>query len=71
MKPTNIEFRLYSHIEVGRCRNIYYIFSQVQWLMFVVVNFSVMFNAFGHIHLVILIWSSDYSSKYQYLLEIL
>ena len=42
---------------------INYIFGQVQWLMFVLVNFSVMFNAFGHIHSVILIRSSDYSSK--------
>ena len=37
-------------------------FGQVQWLMFVGVNFSVMFNAFGHIHSVILNRSSDYSS---------
>ena len=32
-----------------------YIFGHVQKLTFVVVNFSVMFANFGHIHLVILI----------------
>ena len=40
-----------------------YIFGQIQWLMFVVVNFSALFNAFGHIHSVILIRSNDYSSS--------
>ena len=41
--------------------NIYYIFGQVQQVMFVGVNFLVMFKFFGHIHSVILNWSSDYS----------
>ena len=31
-------------------------------LMFIVVNFLVMFTNFGHIHLVILNWSSEHSS---------
>ena len=39
--------------------NIYYIFGQVQKLTLVVVNFSVMFTDFGHIHKVILIGSSE------------
>ena len=50
---------------VGICvssGNIYYIFGKVQWVMFVSVNFSVMFKFFGHIHSVILNWSSDYFS---------
>ena len=43
-------------------KNNYYIFVQVQRLMFVSVNILVMFNVFGHIHSVILNQSSDYSS---------
>ena len=43
---------------------IYHILGHIQWLMFVGVNFLVMFNAFGHIHSVILNRSSEYSSKY-------
>ena len=51
-------FRSYSHVNDRRC-NIYYIFGQVQKLTFVIVNFSVMFTDFGHIHSVILIRSSE------------
>ena len=41
-----------------------YIFGQVRRLMFISVNFLVMFTNFGHIHSVILIWSSEYSSNF-------
>ena len=55
-------FRSYSPVYVRRCRNIYYIFGHVPMLMFVSVNFWVMFTASGHIHSVILYQPSDYSS---------
>ena len=41
----------------------FFIFGQVQRLTFVGVNFSVMFTDFGHIYLVILIRSCEYSSQ--------
>ena len=47
------------------CGNIYYIFGQVQRLMFDCVNFSFMFKIFGHIHLVILNWSCTHSSFFR------
>ena len=37
-----------------------------KWCMFVGVIFSVMYKCFGHIHLVILNWSNDYSSIFFY-----
>ena len=40
---------------------MFYIFGQVRRLMFVVVNFSVMFTDFGHIHSVILHRSSEWT----------
>ena len=51
-----------THIHVRRSGNFYYIFGQVQWVMFIGVNFSVKFKFFRHIHSVILNRSSDYSS---------
>ena len=62
-EPPSCEAPRQPTIYVSRCHNIYYIFGQVQRLMFIGVDFSVMFNAFGHIHLVILNRSSDYSSN--------
>ena len=56
-------FRSYTHVHVRHSGNIYYIFGQVQWVMLVGVNFLVMFKFLGHIHSVILNWSSDYSSS--------
>ena len=56
-------FQSYTKVHVRCSGNIYYIFGQVQWVMFIGVNFSVMFKFFGHIHSVILNRSSDYSSK--------
>ena len=53
------------HVHVRRSGNIYYIFGQVQWVMSIGVNFSVMFKFFGHIHSVILNRSSDYSLNRQ------
>ena len=40
-----------------------YISVILTMLMFVDVNFSIMFTNFGHIHLVILNWSSEHSSN--------
>ena len=56
-------FWSYSHVKVSRCCNIYYIFGHVLMLRFASVNFLVMFIKFDHIHSVILIWSSEYSSQ--------
>ena len=53
----------YSPVYVSHCRNIYYIFGQVQQVMFASVNFLIMFNAFGHNYSVILNRSSDRSVK--------
>ena len=47
---------------VCRCGNIYHIYGQVQRLMFVGVNFLVMFKIFDHIHSVILNRSCEHSS---------
>ena len=58
----NNDFWSYSHVNVCCCGNICYIFGHVNKLMFVVVNFSVMFTDFGHIHSVILIRSSELPS---------
>ena len=56
-------FQSNSPVYVSRCRNINYFFGQAQRLMFVGMNFMVKFIAYGHTHSVILIRSSDYSSK--------
>ena len=47
------DFRSYSPINVCRCGNIDFIFGQVHHVNVRCCQF------FGHIHLVILIWSSD------------
>ena len=52
-------FWSYSHVNVLCCGNIYYIFDHVWRLTFVVVNFSVMFTNFSHVHSVILIRASE------------
>ena len=51
-------------IWVAWSTSIHYIFVQVQWVMFVGVNFLVMFKFFGHIHLFILNRSSVFSSQF-------
>ena len=58
----NINYILdfWSNSPINVCHgNIYYIFGHVRKVTFVIVNFLVMFTDFGHIHLVILIWSSE------------
>ena len=52
--------RSYSLVIVRRCRTFSVMF---QWLMFVGVIFLVMCKFFGHIHLVILNRSNEYSSN--------
>ena len=52
-------FWSYTHIHICRSGNIYYISGQVQWVMFIGVNFSVMFKFSCHIHSVILNQLSD------------
>ena len=44
-----IYFQSYTHVHVHCSGNIYYIFGQVQWVMFIGMNFSVMFKFFGHL----------------------
>ena len=51
-KQKNFRHRSVCHVNVCCCGNIYYIFGHVQKLMFVIVNFSVMFTNFGHILLI-------------------
>ena len=58
----SIYFWSFSHVKVRHYQNIYLIFGHL--LMFIDVNFSVMFKNFVHIQSVILIRSSEYSSNF-------